>query len=109
MTEAERKIWTKVRRKQLKEFQFFRQKPIGNYIVDFYCPKARLIIEIDGGQHYETHNKISDRKRDLEFKNLGFKVIRFTNLDILRNINGVMEEIYKILPNPPLFKGGNLI
>ena len=52
MTEAEKLLWSKVRLKQLKDCQFYRQKTIGNYIVDFYCPKARLVVEIDGGQHY---------------------------------------------------------
>ncbi|KKS65204.1 MAG: hypothetical protein UV34_C0023G0005 [Parcubacteria group bacterium GW2011_GWB1_42_6] len=108
MTESERKIWFKIRKRQIKGFLFFRQKPIGNHIVDFYCPKARLIIEIDGGQHYEADNEIADKKRDLELKGLGFQVIRFTNLEISNNIENVLENIYKILPNPPLFKGGNL-
>ena len=52
MTDAEILLWHKLRRKQLFGLQFFRQKPLGNYIVDFYCPSARLVIEIDGGQHY---------------------------------------------------------
>ena len=52
MTDAERQLWSKLRGKQLKGLQIYRQRIIGNYIVDFYCPKANLIIEIDGGQHY---------------------------------------------------------
>ena len=52
MTDAEKKLWLQVRGKQLKGFQFYRQKPIGNFIVDFYCPKANLVLELDGGQHY---------------------------------------------------------
>lgn len=51
MTEAEKILWSKIRRKQLKGYQFYRQRVIGNYIVDFLCPKARLVIEVDGGQH----------------------------------------------------------
>jgi len=106
MTDAERKIWSKIRRKQINELQFFRQKPIGKYIVDFYCPKARLIIEIDGGQHYLGQNIIADQKRVDQLSKLGFRVVRFTNLDILKNINSVVEKIKKILPNPPLEKEG---
>lgn len=102
MTDAEKIIWSKIRRRQINGLQFFRQKSIGNYIVDFYCPKARLIIEIDGGQHYEDKALISDKSRDLELEKLGFKVIRFTNIDILRNIEGVLSKINEILPNPPL-------
>lgn len=102
MTDAEKMLWRKIRRKQLKGYQFFRQKPIGGYIVDFYCPKARLVIEVDGGQHYEGDNKVRDKKREAELKAIGFKVIRYTNLDIIKNLNNVVGDIYKILPNPPL-------
>ncbi len=52
MTDAERLLWSRIRRKQLKDCQFYRQKVVGNYIVDFYCPKSNLVIELDGGQHY---------------------------------------------------------
>ena len=52
MTDAERLLWLKIRNRQIKDYRFIRQKIIGNYIVDFYCPKACLIIELDGGQHY---------------------------------------------------------
>ncbi|KKT27215.1 MAG: hypothetical protein UW11_C0002G0005 [Parcubacteria group bacterium GW2011_GWA2_43_9b] len=102
MTDAERMLWQKIRRRQLKGYQFFRQKPIGKYIVDFYCPKARLIIEVDGGQHYEEHNQIEDKKREEELWVIGFRIIRYTNLDILKNLDNVVRDIFKILPNPPL-------
>ena len=52
MTEAERVLWSRIRGKQLKGLQVYRQKPIGRFVVDFYCPKAKLVIELDGGQHY---------------------------------------------------------
>ena len=80
---------------QLKGVQFYRQKPIGNYIADFYCPKAKLIIEIDGSQHYEEKGIKKDKIRDEYFKSLGLKVLRFTNLDVLKNLNGVLEKIYE--------------
>jgi len=64
MTDAERLLWSKVRKKQLKGYQFYRQRIIGNYVVDFYCPKARLIIEIDGGQHYSDEGIKKDKIRD---------------------------------------------
>ena len=57
MTEAEKLLWEKIRGKQLKGYQFYRQKTIGNCIVDFYCPKAKLVIELDGGQHYSSKEK----------------------------------------------------
>ncbi len=94
-TDAERLLWSKIRRKQIKNYQFFRQKPIGKYVVDFYCKEARLVIEVDGGQHYEDINIVEDKKRDEFLKNLGMRVLRFTNLDILKNINNVVNGIYE--------------
>ena len=95
MTNAEILLWSRIKRKQIKETQFYRQKPIGNYITDFYCPKAKLIIEIDGSQHYEEKGIKKDKIRDEYFKSLGLKVLRFTNLDVLKNLNGVLEKIYE--------------
>jgi very-short-patch-repair endonuclease len=63
MTDAERLLWSKLRRKQLKGLQIYRQRIIGNYIVDFYCPMANLIIEIDGGQHYTDKGTYEDKIR----------------------------------------------
>ena len=97
MTDAERFLWSKIRRKQLKEFQFYRQKNIGDYIVDFYCPAAKLIVEIDGGQHYSEENIVKDEVRDKFLSDLGFRVLRFSNSDVFKNIEGVVEEIYNHL------------
>jgi len=65
MTDAERIIWKHVRRKQILSVQFYRQKPIGRYIVDFYAPKAKLVVEIDGSLHVEAENMKKDQQRDL--------------------------------------------
>ena len=73
--------------------QFNRQKVIGNYIVDFYCKKANMIIELDGSQHYEEVGVLNDEKRTEYLNQLGLCVLRFTNLDIERNFNGVCELI----------------
>jgi very-short-patch-repair endonuclease len=97
MTDAERFLWSKIRRKQLKEYQFYRQKNIGNYIVDFYCPSAKLIVELDGGQHYSKENILKDEARDKFLKGLGFRVLRFSNSDIFVNIEGVVKKIYNHL------------
>ena len=97
MTDAEQLIWTKVRRKQISVCQFYRQKNIGNYIVDFYCPKAKLIVEIDGGQHYENDGIKKDLERDQYFQLLGFTVLRFSDIDVLKNVNGVVERIQEHL------------
>ncbi|MFO7888702.1 MAG: DUF559 domain-containing protein [bacterium] len=61
MTEAERKLWSYIRKKQIKGIQFLRQRPIGNYVVDFYAPEADLIVEVDGGQHYENIERQLER------------------------------------------------
>jgi very-short-patch-repair endonuclease len=93
MTVAERLLWSRIRRKQLKGYQFYRQKIIGNYIVDFYCPKAKLIIELDGSQHYDEEGKKRDNRRDAYLKNLGLKVFRFSDKDVFKNLNRVLEKI----------------
>jgi very-short-patch-repair endonuclease len=93
MTDAEIKLWTKLKRKQIHQLQFCRQKPIGNFIVDFYCPKARLVIEIDGGQHYREQGVLQDAARDSCVRGLGLEVIRFSNRDVLYNLDGVLAVI----------------
>ena len=97
MTDAEIKLWARIRRKQLLDYQFYRQRPVGNYIVDFYCPAAKLIIEVDGGQHYEPEGLEYDRIRDAYLRSLGFFVMRFKNPDVLKNIDGVLEVICEYL------------
>lgn len=99
MTDTEIYLWSKIKGKQIKNTQFYRQKPIGNYIADFYCPKAKIVIEIDGSQHYEKEGIEKDRMRDEYFENLGLKVLRFTNIDVFKNINGVLERIYEEIPD----------
>ncbi len=100
MTDAERLIWSKIRRKQIGDLQFYRQKNIGHYVVDFYCPKEKLIVEIDGGQHYERNGMKKDRERDRYLHNLGFAVLRFSDIDVLKNIDGVVEKIHEHLNSP---------
>ena len=72
---------------------FVRQKVIGNYIVDFYCARYKLVIELDGSQHYNSLGVEKDRLREEYLRSKGFKVLRFTNLDIKNNFNGVCQEI----------------
>ena len=105
MTDAEIHLWLKLRRKQLNSCQFYRQRIIGQYIVDFYCPGAKLIIELDGSQHYTGEMVERDSKRDEYLKNRGLKVLRFTDTDVLKNIDGVLEAILENIKvpeeNPP--------
>ena len=97
MTDAENILWFKLRRKQLKGHLFYRQKIIGKYIVDFYCPKADLVIELDGGQHYSETGQAKDRTRDDVLRGMEIKVLRFSDRDVFENMDGVMEGIWSCL------------
>lgn len=97
MTDAERLLWSRIRRKQLKGYQFYRQKIIGNYIVDFYCPRTRLVIELDGGQHYGEEGMKRDKKRDAYLKNVGLRILRFSDREVFENLTGALERIYEHL------------
>ena len=95
-TVAENRIWQKVlRKRQFAEYKFLRQKPVGDYIVDFYCARLQLVIEIDGDSHAETTEHDAERTKFLG--SLGLHVIRFSNDDVLRNIEGVYEELSKTI------------
>ena len=108
MTDAERHLWTRIRRKQLKNYQFYRQKNIGDYIVDFYCPAAKLIVEVDGGQHLSNENIQKDKARDKYLDSLGFRVLRFSDRDVFKNIEGYFRKYLTIckIPLTPFKKGG---
>jgi very-short-patch-repair endonuclease len=97
MTNAEVLLWSKIRRKSLGGYQFYRQKIIGSYIVDFYCHKAKLVIEVDGGQHYSPEGKQKDMVRDNYMNRLGLRVLRFSDREILENLDVVMEMIWRSL------------
>ena len=107
MTDAEQLLWQRIRRKQILGLQFYRQKPILNFIVDFYCPAANLVIECDGGQHYTEVGLEADQNRDYALSELGLITLRFSNHEILTEIDDVIELIFqtaqsRIPPNPPL-------
>ena len=95
MTKEERHLWYDF----LKTLPvtFHRQKVIGPYIVDFYCAKPRLVIELDGSQHFEEAGAFADRERDRYLNEQGLRVLRFSNLDVNRNFRGVCEEILKYI------------
>ena len=96
-TDAERKLWTIVRNRQLFGIKFRRQFPVGRYILDFYAPEYKLGIEADGGQHYEDKGKKQDGLRTRELSKYGVKIVRFSDLDILNNIDGVYEIIHGVI------------
>ncbi len=85
-TNAERLFWSRVRRKQLQGYQFYRQKIIYNYIVDFYCPKAKLVTEIDSGQHYDEKEIKKDNVMDDYIGEQRLTVLRFSDREIFENL-----------------------
>ena len=98
MTNAEKRLWAKIRMRQLQGYQFYRQKPIGDYIVDFFCPRAKLVIELDGSHHLIGETIEYDRIRDDYLSSLGLRVLRFTNTEVMTNIKGVVERIAEEMP-----------
>ena len=96
-TDAERKLWRALRNRQLDGAKFRRQQPIGPFIADFVCQERRLIIEADGGQHSESLN---DARRTAFLESKGYRVLRFWNNDILRNVDGVAQIIATVLSTP---------
>lgn len=96
MTKEERHLWYDFLK--LLNISFHRQKTIGQYIVDFYCDKAKLIIELDGSQHFETTGVAEDRSRNFFLSNSGYTILRYANCDVNRNFRGVCEDILAHLP-----------
>ena len=97
ITETELFFWKKIRGKQLLGMKFRRQVPIGPYIVDFVCFEKKIVIELDGGQHQEQIER--DQKRDIFFRDQGYKVFRFWDNEVFENIEGVLEIIQKCYEN----------
>ena len=91
MTRAEVMLWQHLRAKQMCGLKFRRQEPMGNFIADFFCAQARLVIELDGGSH--DGRAAHDARRDEVLRNEGFTVLRFTNEQVLHNLSGVLETI----------------
>ncbi len=94
-TDAEVKLWSALKNRQLENFKFRRQTPVGKYIVDFICHKKNLIVEVDGGQHMEA-SKVDD-ERTAWLQSNGYRVIRFWNDQVLKETGAVLEEILRFL------------
>jgi very-short-patch-repair endonuclease len=118
LTESEQVLWHRLRAKQILGIQFYRQKPLGRYIVDFFAPRVKLVVEVDGSQHLEENQLQEDKHRDQYLSGLGLKVLRFDSRVVLTETDAVMEVIYKetkerlgleIPPHPPFSKGGTLL
>lgn len=96
-TSAEALLWSHLRNRRLGGFKFVRQEPIGAYFVDFVCRERRLIIEVDGGTHGETHEIAADAARTAALEQLGYRVARVGNRDVYDNIDGVLEKVLAVL------------
>ncbi|MEY4750717.1 MAG: hypothetical protein RIQ60_2931 [Pseudomonadota bacterium] len=87
--------------------QFYRQKPIAGYIVDFYCAAVRLVVELDGSQHAEPDAADYDRQRTEVLQSLGLRVLRFDNRQVLTEMEAVLQDIHRAAQHvPPIEKGG---
>lgn len=112
MTDAERLLWSRLRGKQILGVQFYRQKPLGQFIVDFHAPAANLVVEVDGSQHFDEAGQVSDRRRDAYLGSLGLRILRFDNLQVLKETEAVLEMIFGVVgervksPPAPLLKRG---
>jgi very-short-patch-repair endonuclease len=108
-TDAERLLWFRLRDRRLAGWKFKRQVPIDRFIVDFFCADAKLVLEIDGGQH--DQQRAQDENRTAVLESMGYLVLRFWNNDVIQNLDGVLEEILATIdqgcpPHPnPLPKG----
>ena len=98
LTDAERALWHVLRAHRFEGVGFRRQMPIGPYIVDFVAHRMRLVIEVDGGQHLTAEGQEADRTRDEWLAGRGYRVLRFSNLDVLQNVDGVADAIDAALP-----------
>lgn len=112
MPDAERLLWSRLRGKQILGVQFYRQKPLGQFIVDFHAPAANLVVEVDGSQHFDEAGQVSDRRRDAYLGSLGLRILRFDNLQVLKETETVLEMIFGVVgervksPPAPLLKRG---
>ncbi|MFH1335220.1 MAG: endonuclease domain-containing protein [Candidatus Zixiibacteriota bacterium] len=97
-------MWSRLQRKQVWGYKFRRQFSVGSYVVDFYCPELKLAIEIDGASHFKEGAEDYDHNRQESIEQLGISFLRFTNSDIYKNLNGVLQsigdKIQKVKPSP---------
>jgi type I restriction enzyme M protein len=101
-TEPERRLWSLLRGKQLAHLRFRRQQPVGPYIVDFYCSAAKLIVELDGGQHFTDDALAYDADRTAWLEKNGYRVLRIPNGDLFRNSDASVEAIWNAVKNSGL-------
>lgn len=97
-TDVERRLWYVLRNRQLSGYKFRRQHPFLPYVVDFVCLECKLVIEVDGGQHADTATQ--DKVRTIFLQDLGYRVLRFWNNEVIENLDGVLTVILAALVNP---------
>jgi len=93
MTEEEVILWSRLKSRQVGGFKFRRQYGVGPFVVDFYCPEKKLAIEVDGGGHFEDEAILKDQKRQKAIEQFGIRFLRITNMDIRKNLQGVLISI----------------
>ena len=98
MPEAEIILWSRLKGKGLKGYKFRRQYGIGKFVVDFYCPRLRLAIEVDGDSHFVEGADERDKKRQMIVESYGITFLRFTNREVRENLSGVLSRIDEHLP-----------
>ncbi|MFH1367333.1 MAG: endonuclease domain-containing protein [Patescibacteria group bacterium] len=97
LSRAEIYLWSRVKNKQILGYKFRRQYSVGNFVVDFYCPKLKLAIEVDGPSHFTKEAREYDKNREEYIKSFGIRFLRVTNLDVYRNMEGVIDKIIEII------------
>jgi very-short-patch-repair endonuclease len=101
MTEAEMRLWSYLRTLKAQGFHFRKQAPIGQYVVDFCCHTARLVIEVDGGQHGLPDDEAKDAERTKWLEGRGYHIVRYWNNDVISNLAGIVVDIEARLPDTP--------
>lgn len=102
MPPAEVLLWLKLKGKGLEGYKFRRQYSVNNFVVDFYCPKLRLAIEIDGDSHFVEGADVTDKERQAIIESFGISFLRFTNKEIYENLDGILKQIMEYIKSDPL-------
>ena len=97
LSRAEIYLWSRVKNKQILGYKFRRQYSVGYYVIDFYCPKLKLAIEVDGDSHFTKEAMEYDKRREEYIKSFGISFLRVTNLDVYKNMEGVVDKIIEII------------
>jgi len=100
-TEPENRLWYFLRNRRMNTLKFRRQYAIGRYVVDFYCPETRIVIEVDGDSHFTDEARAYDEARELYLKAHNLRVLRFTNEEVMKNIKNAVDQIATLSTSSP--------